>query len=123
MSRYKKDLGDFGEKAAAKYLEDKGYKILEYNYSTRVGELDLIAETETHLIFIEVKTRSSLSFGYPSEAIDNKKLLHMKGTAEQYIMKNPTEKDISFDAVEVIASIKYGIPEVIEIRHIPDILI
>ena len=51
MSRYRKDLGDFGEAAAAAYLKKKQYQILEKNYRTAGGELDLIARTQTHLIF------------------------------------------------------------------------
>ncbi len=122
MSRYKKDLGYFGEKIAESFYLENGYRILCRNYRVSVGEIDVIAESDSHLVFVEVKTRSSIRFGYPAESITEKKLLHMKRAAEQFLLQNPCEKEIRFDAVEVMAKITDGIPQLEHLNHIPDIL-
>ncbi|MBO5364261.1 MAG: YraN family protein [Clostridia bacterium] len=123
MSRYKKDLGDFGEKVAESFYRDHGYRILCKNYSVSSGELDLIVESDNCLVFVEVKTRRNLNYGYPAEAITQKKLLHMKRAAEEYLLRNPYEKEIRFDAVEVLAVIVDGVPQLESINHIPNILL
>ncbi len=122
MSRYQKDLGEFGERVAAKFYQEQGYCILEKNYNGSGGELDLIVESNTFLVFVEVKTRSSLKYGSPAEAINQKKLLHMKRAAEEYLLKNPCEKEIRFDAFEVFVVMSGGIPQVERTNHIPEIL-
>ncbi len=122
MSRYRKDLGDFGECAAENFYRKKGYRILAKNYTVRGGEIDLIVESPEWLVFVEVKTRSNLNYGYPSEAIDHKKIQHMRRAAGRYIEEHPTKKEIRFDAIEVLASYTDGVPELEEINHIPNIL-
>ncbi len=121
MSRYQKDLGDFGEKIAEDFYQKKGHRVLFKNYAVKGGELDLIVESDTHLIFVEVKTRSSFNYGYPAEAITRKKFAHMKRAAEDYLLQNPCEKEIRFDAIEVLATITHGVPCLESINHIPDI--
>ena len=64
-----KRLGDRGEEAAAKFLANKGYKILARQFRTPLGELDLVARDGGTLVFVEVKTRRSLRFGLPSDAV------------------------------------------------------
>ena len=66
MSR---SLGQQGEQIAVQYLKAHGYKILERNYRCRVGEVDIIAEDQGDLVFVEVKARSSKVFGNPAEAV------------------------------------------------------
>ena len=68
-----KQVGSKGEVLAAEFLKDKGYRIIERNYKTPVGELDIIAKDGETLVFIEVKTRSNNAFGYPFEAVDSRK--------------------------------------------------
>lgn len=123
MSRYNKNLGDFGEAAAERFLKDKGYKILCRNYFVRGGEIDIIALDRDILVFVEVKTRSSKRFGAPSEAVNYKKLEHMRYAAEAYLLKEPTDKEIRFDVIEVIATEKDGLPQLSEINHIEGIFI
>lgn len=101
----KRKIGQKGEEQARKYLEEKGYKILAKNYLKRSGEIDLIAydPVEDEYVFIEVKTRSNLNFGYPEEAIDENKLNKIVTTAEQWFdeeeINNP-EWRIDIIAVE-----------------------
>ena len=122
MSRYNKDLGDFGEAAAAAYLEKSGMTVKERNFLTRGGEIDIEADDGDVLVFVEVKTRSSDKFGCPSEAVDLRKIEHMKAAAEQYFLLHPTDGEIRFDVVEVRAARFDGIPRLININHIKDIL-
>ena len=123
MSRYRKDLGDFGEAAAAAYLQKKQYQILEKNYRAAGGELDLIARTKTHLVFVEVTTRSNLHYGRPIEAIDRRKIQHMRRAAAAYLSDHPTQLEIRFDAVEVFAVESVGIMQLKEVIHTPNLVI
>lgn len=123
MSRYNKDLGDFGEVAAENFLSNRGYKIIERNFSVRGGEIDIIAEDGEKLVFVEVKTRTSRYFGYPSEAVNYKKIEHMKKAAEEYLRKNPYDGEVRFDITEVYATVKDGMLFLDTINHIEDIII
>ena len=75
-------IGRNGEAIAQRYLEKNGYKIITTNYYTRKGEIDIIATQGKEIIFIEVKTRSSIEFGRPIEAITKNKQKHMYQTAK-----------------------------------------
>ena len=83
---YKKLLGRIGEKSAGKYLRKKGYKIIEKNYTTKIGEVDLIALYGDLLVFIEVKTRSSTAYGNPGDAVDYFKQKKYVLLAKEYLM-------------------------------------
>ena len=65
-----KSIGDMGERRAVKFLKKKGYKILETNFKTNFGEIDIIARKGDYICFVEVKTRSSDNFGEPREAVN-----------------------------------------------------
>ena len=73
MTQRTKDLGVNGENLAAQYLEANGWRILERNFRIRRAEIDLIAEREGMIVFVEVKTRLSNKFGRPAEAVDERK--------------------------------------------------
>lgn len=99
----KRKLGLWGEGIAARYLQDKGYKILDRNYYTRNGELDIICEKDSKIIFVEVKTRKSTSFGSPEEAITRKKINHLRQAALIYLnsVEHPY-KEIRFDVITIL---------------------
>lgn len=103
MGRYNKNLGDFGESFAADFLLENGYAILERNYKTGAGEIDIIASIGNTLVFVEVKTRSSEKYGQPSEAVDYKKRRHMLSVAEEYYSDALPYNEIRFDVIEIIA--------------------
>ncbi len=88
MSILKQDLGKFGEVLACKYLERKGYKIIERNYHAKSGEIDIVATINDILVFIEVKTRTNFTFGAPEEAIDYYKQQKLIKTVEYYLLKH-----------------------------------
>lgn len=75
MKGYKKKLGQWGEELAVKYLLGRGYKVLKQHWQKREGEIDIIAfDLQVNcLAFVEVKTRTSDSFGRPEESINQKK--------------------------------------------------
>ena len=81
----KKELGRQGEEKAARYMMERGYKIIERNYYTRFGELDIICTKGKDIYFVEVKTRTNLKFGYPEEAITHKKIENLRKAAVIYL--------------------------------------
>jgi putative endonuclease len=85
MTRGNKILGRKGEDAAANHLTGKGYKILERNVRTPVGELDLVAQAGEFLVFVEVKARRGRSHGLPEEAITPRKKKHLLESAQHYL--------------------------------------
>ena len=78
-------FGKAGEIYASRYLIKKGYRIIEKNYRCRFGEIDIIAEKNNVIHFIEVKTRRSLHYGAPEESIDPKKINKLKFVSEFFL--------------------------------------
>lgn len=106
----KRQSGSEGEADARAYLQRKGAKILETNYRRPTGEIDIIARHKRVLLFVEVKRRSSLRFGRPSEAVDRAKQAHILRTAQLYLQeKRLQDAKLRFDIIEVLPG---------EIRHI-----
>ena len=104
--RYKKNVGDSGEDFAARMLEDSGYEIIERNYATRFGEIDIIASRDGVLHFIEVKTRTGIEYGYPADAVTDVKRLRIRRSAECYLSRRRSSwKRVSFDVFEVLANL------------------
>jgi len=102
MKDPRRQLGDHGEDLAAAALKKQGYKILERNYVTPLGEIDLIARQGKTLVIVEVKTRKSLRFGSPQEAVSLTKQNRLRRLAEYYLKdKRLTEVPVRFDVVAV----------------------
>lgn len=111
MIDLRRKLGDAGEDLAAAALKKQGYKILERNYRTPLGEIDLIARHRGDLVFVEIKTRRSTRFGQPQEAISAAKQARLQRLAAYYLnQKGLTATDIRFDAVAIV--IEAGGPRV-----------
>ena len=116
------EVGKTGEKLAAKYLEQNNYKIIKQNFRCKQGEIDIIAidkkSQEEDIVFVEVKTRTSLEFGTPAEAVDKTKRQHIARTAKYFLYSNNIkDKNIRFDTIEVLLSNnKY------QINHIKQIM-
>lgn len=99
---YTQRVGRFGEDEAEKYLKQKGYKILERNFSCKRGEIDIIALDKEEIVFIEIKARISLKYGLPSEAVTKYKLKHIYKTAEYYLYsRNLQNENTRIDVIEV----------------------
>lgn len=80
------NLGKRGEAIAKAYLEKKGYLIREENFRTRYGEIDLIVQDGEEIVFVEVKTRCSLTRGLPCESVNQRKQMKIKGVANYYLL-------------------------------------
>ena len=98
-----KVLGTQGESVAVKFLKDKKFKILKQNYITKIGEIDIIAQTKDIIVFVEVKARKSVRFGYPREAINLAKQNKIRTVATQYLLANKLmNSKVRFDCIEVL---------------------
>lgn len=107
-----------GEFYAAKYLESKGYKIIDRNFHSRFGEIDIIAKENYTIVFVEVKLRSNSFFGTPLESITYKKLEKIKKTAMYYLtLNNLANRAYRFDAVEI----KIGVNNERTLNHVENI--
>lgn len=98
-------IGEYEENIATKYLSDNGYKILEKNFFTKIGEIDIIAtEEDDVLCFIEVKYRKSKNFGEGLEAVDKKKQRRIYNSARIYMCLNHIKEDrkCRFDVVSIL---------------------
>ena len=95
--------GAVGEQLAVNYLKKLGYKILETNFSTKVGEIDIIAQDKNYIVFIEVKNRTSLKYGRPSEAVNYIKQTKIKQVSQIYLQKNNKLNSFCrFDVMEIL---------------------
>ena len=94
--------GQIGEDIAVDFLSKKGYRVLRRNYRYEHGEIDIIAESEHVLVFVEVKTRVSTSFGEPEDAISNRKQEILRKTAEGFLMEHDiVDQDCRFDVIAI----------------------
>lgn len=105
----RRDIGKAGESLACRYLRRCGYIILEKNYATPLGEIDIIAEDGATLVFLEVKMRHSDSYGLPEEAINSKKMQRLTRLARLYIKrKNLYNRKARFDVVSILSQRRCG---------------
>lgn len=100
----RQEVGKVGEDAACRFLQERGYDILERNFKCRYGEIDIIAFKEDCLHFIEVKCRRSLDYGIPAEAVNSRKIRHIIRTAGRYMALHEEFEDCNrqIDVMEVI---------------------
>lgn len=99
---YNKNLGELGENKAINFLIKNGYNILEKNFRSKHGEIDIIAKEKNEYVFIEVKTRTSIKYGMPVEAVDKNKKEHILNASKYYIYKNYLQNQfIRYDIIEV----------------------
>ncbi len=94
-------LGQRGEDLAAAYLQKKGYKIIQRNFKTLIGEIDIIARDRDVLVFIEVKTRESLEYGHPFESVNKNKKRKIANVAMLYLKRLKDIPPCRFDVVSV----------------------
>lgn len=112
----RKKAGDRGERLALEYLVGKGYVLVESNYRTRFGEIDLILRSGTTLVFVEVKLRRGSGFGDPLESVTPRKQATIRTLAEGYIAdREPDFEEARFDVVGILET-EGGR----EIQHIED---
>jgi putative endonuclease len=99
----KQFMGKYGEDLSAKYLQDRGYQIIERNWRCNLGEIDLIAKEGNRIIFVEVKTRNGSGYGHPFEAITALKVSRMRKLAAQWCAENKSAgSKVRLDAIAVL---------------------
>lgn len=98
-------MGRLGERYALEYLNNKGYRTLELNYRVgRLGEIDIIVGKDNCIYFIEVKTRTGMSYGTPAEAVSWKKQRTIRQIAACFLKVHGTaDTKVQFDIIEVLA--------------------
>ena len=101
---------------AEDYLLAKGYTILHRNWRTARKEVDLIARNADELVFIEIKTRSGLGYGFPEESVSTAKQTNLRTAAEIFLEAHPHFKTVRFDVISII--LRNGAIE--ELRHLQD---
>ena len=103
MMTGKKELGKKGEDLALRFLKKRGYRIIEQNYVCKMGEMDLIAKEKDTLVFIEVKTRTSMDFGPPQLAVTEFKQRQLSKVALNFLKEKKLE-DVKarFDVVAIL---------------------
>lgn len=99
----KDELGRHGEQLATDHLEARGYRILDRNWRCSQGELDLVAEDDGTLVFVEVKTRSGIGFGDPAEAVTPRKLARIGRLAGAWCAEHrPRSRRMRVDVVGIV---------------------
>ena len=109
------DLGKQGEQLAAEYLKRKGYKVLERNWKYGSLEVDIIVRNRTHIVFVEVKTRSYDGLLRPEDAVDAQKQRNLTIAASHYIQQKQCDLEPRFDVVAIVWN-----DSRCEINHIED---
>jgi putative endonuclease len=107
-------LGKRGECLARQYLSAKGWKILTSNYRYKRGELDIVGLDGEVLVFVEVKYRSTIKYGYPESFVDYAKEQMLLATAQQYVFEQDWHGLIRFDVIAIVGN---AVPE-----HFQDVL-
>ena len=122
MITKKREIGNFGEDAAVKFLKRKHYKILARNYTAGKLELDIVAKTRKEIVFVEVQTRSVISldympYGRAADAVDLDKRRNTVNAAYAYMRQNPSKLNMRIDVIEVYLDKNSKKPKILTINH------
>ena len=115
-------LGRWGEQVAADYLIQHGYTLMGRNLRTPHGEIDILARQADSLVFIEVKTRSSDSLGYPEISITPKKFSHMVSAAQAYLLAHPDiESAWRIDVISIQSMSPGQPPDIVHFENVNEV--
>lgn len=123
MARHN-EIGKIGEELARKYLEDKGYKIIEQNYKTKYAEIDLVAEQSSGLfskkilVYIEVRTKVGESYGSPEDTINKAKLRKVLWNAKSYSAFTKWGGPERIDAICIVLNPDYSVSRLTHHKNI-----
>jgi putative endonuclease len=95
------ELGKLGEEKAVVFLQEKGYDVLETNWVFNKAEIDIIAQKDSVLAVIEVKTRSNIDFGLPQDFVKPKKIQLLVKAINEYVISNDLEVEVRFDIIAI----------------------
>ncbi|HWS31512.1 MAG TPA: YraN family protein [Actinoplanes sp.] len=103
MTTQRRAIGAYGERLAARHLEESGLELLQRNWRCAEGEIDLILRDGADVVFCEVKTRRTATFGPPAEAVDHRKVRRLRQLAARWLTDSGVRGDrVRFDVVEVL---------------------
>jgi putative endonuclease len=108
-------LGKLGEELAVDYLQKKGYEILDTNWVFQKAEVDIIAQKDTVLAVVEVKTRSSIEFGLPQDFVKPKKIQLLVKAINEYVIQKNIDLNVRFDIIAI-----HKDPKNFSIEHLED---
>ncbi len=111
-----RQLGIYGELIAARYLRKKGYVVLQNNFRSSFGEIDLIVEKDDTIVFVEVKARDSSSTQRPMEAVNISKQQKIKKTSLVYLSTLEKEVNVRYDVIEILVTTK--VVKNVKLNHI-----
>lgn len=118
----KKSLGKLGENLAAKHFQNKGYQFIARNFTSRFGEIDLIFQDNNILVFVEVKTRFSKSFGRAEEAVTSHKIKSIIKTGDYFKLLHPELPDsLRIDVVAIELELELEEKRLLTLRHIKNV--
>jgi putative endonuclease len=109
------ELGKLGEELSVEFLTKKGYEILETNYVYQKAEVDIIAQKDNFLAVVEVKTRSSIDFGLPQEAVKPKKIQLLVKAINHFVEQKNLDVNVRFDIIAIHKN-----NGVFELEHLED---
>ncbi len=109
------EIGDKGEQLAVNYLKSKGFSVLEKNYRVGKSEIDIICKKDNLLVFVEVKTRSSIKFGHPESFVGGAKANKVIEGAEAYLFEKNWHGSIRFDIVSILTG-----GDNLDVKHFED---
>ncbi|NNC70428.1 MAG: endonuclease [Flavobacteriaceae bacterium] len=108
------ELGKQGEQIALELLIKKGYTILEKNWRFQKAEVDIIAQKESTLAIVEVKTRSSIDFGSPQDFVSPKKIKRLVAAIDEYVVSRDLDVEVRFDIMAIVKEGEHFTTEHIE---------
>lgn len=118
MKSYNKDIGSYTENIAATYLLNNGYSILDRNYRNKFGEIDIICQKDNIIIFVEIKSRYTNSFGNPLESVSCHKQKKIILLSKFYILyKKLSDFNIRYDVIEIYLN---HLNNTYEVNHLED---
>ena len=117
-----RELGDIGERLARIHLESKGYRLVDANYRSRWGEVDLIARRGPVWVFVEVRTRRSNAYGSPEESLTATKAQRLTYTAQHYLTSNALDSAETQWRIDLIAVHLGPGNRVLTIHHLENVV-
>ncbi|WP_457644226.1 YraN family protein [Persephonella sp.] len=95
--------GKESEDKAVEFLKNAGYRIIERNFRSKFGEIDIIAENDELIVIVEVRSKTCFDYGYPEETVDHKKIKKLIKTTQIYLSrKNLSNKQVRFDIISIV---------------------
>ena len=98
----RKKIGDQGEDNAVNFLFANGYEVLERNYRLGRGEIDIIALKDSVMVFIEVKSRKNIIYGYPETFLSEQQQDRIHLAAEEYVLQQAWQGEVRFDIIAIL---------------------